>query len=99
MAVGALVALGAVAGGRSVSAAKIAFDTIKTLVGNYVSSTATEQHHGRGPERGDLGGGGSALAHGDEVAHIIAELRTFTKTTDDWNDMNHGLRRLCEEDG
>ena len=37
MAVGALVALGAVAGGRSVSAEKIS-----TLVGNYVTSTATE---------------------------------------------------------
>jgi hypothetical protein len=85
MAVGALVALGAVAGGRSVSAAKIS-----TLVGNYVTSTATETE--------TLGAGAnqatsadlvtSALAHGDEAAHIIAELRTFTETTDDWDDID-----------
>ena len=85
MAVGALVALGAVAGGRSVSAAKIG-----TLVGNYVTSTATETE--------TLGAGSnaatsaalvtSALAHGDEVAHIIAELRTFTETSDHWDDID-----------
>ena len=85
MAVGALVALGAVAGGRSVSAVDIS-----TLVGNYVTSTA-----GAGVT---LGAGTnaanssalvtSALAHGNEVAHIIAELRTFTKITDDWDDID-----------
>jgi len=30
----------------------------------------------------------SALAHGNEAAHIIAELRTFTKITDDWDDID-----------
>jgi gamma-glutamyl:cysteine ligase YbdK (ATP-grasp superfamily) len=29
----------------------------------------------------------AALNHGDEVAHLIAELRTFTQTNDDWNDI------------
>ena len=84
MAVGALVALGAVAGGRSVSAAKIG-----TLVGNYVTSTATETETlGAGPNAATSAAlVTSALAHGDEVAHIIAELRTFTKTTDNWNDI------------
>ena len=76
MAVGALVALGAVAGGRSVSA-----KTIPTLVGNYVTSTATETETlGAGPNNAtsaDLVT--SALAHGDEAAHIIAELRTSRK--------------------
>ena len=62
---------------------------ISTLVGNYVTSTA-----GGGET---LGAGAnvansstlvtSALAHVDEVAHIIAELRTFTETGDDWDDI------------
>ena len=85
MAVGALVALGAVAGGRSVSA-----KTIPTLVGNYVTSTATETETlGAGPNNAtsaDLVT--SALAHGDEAAHIIAELRTFTETGDLWDDID-----------
>ena len=78
MAVGALVALGAVAGGRSVSA----LDTIKTLVGNYKlnsSNSATLNDadvHTLAEEARD---------HGDVVAHIIAELRTFTEITDNWD--------------
>ena len=64
-------------------------EKIPTLVGNYVTSTA-----GAGET---LGAGAnsanastlvtSALAHGDEVAHIIAELRTFTETGDNWPDI------------
>ena len=81
MAVGALVALGAVAGGRSVSA----LEPIKTLVGNYKLKSATSATllgnnvHTLAEE---------ALAHGNEAAHIIAELRTFTKITDDWDDID-----------
>lgn len=85
MAVGALVALGAVAGGRSVSAEKIS-----TLVGNYVTSPAgAGVTLGAGPNNAtsaDLVT--SALAHGDEAAHIIAELRTFTETGDLWDDID-----------
>ena len=76
-----MVALGAVAGGRSVSAEKIS-----TLVGNYVTSTAgAGETLGAGPNNAtsaDLVT--SALAHGDVVARIIAELRTFTETSDNW---------------
>jgi len=67
----------------------VSAEKISTLVGNYVTSTATETE--------TLGAGTnaatsaalvtSALAHGDEVAHIIAELRTFTETGDNWNDI------------
>ena len=76
-----MVALGAVAGGRSVSA----LDPIKTLVGNYKLKSATSATllgtnvHTLAEE---------ALAHGNEAAHIIAELRTFTKITDDWDDID-----------
>ena len=81
MAVGALVALGAVAGGRSVSA----LDPIKTLVGNYKLKSATNA---------TLNGANvhtlaeEALAHGDVAAHIITELRTFTEITDNWDDID-----------
>ena len=81
MAVGALVALGAVAGGRSVSA----LDPIKTLVGNYKLKSATSATL-LGTNVHTLVQ--DALDHGDEVAHIIAELRTFTKITDDWDDID-----------
>ena len=80
-----MVALGAVAGGRSVSAVDIS-----TLVGNYVTSTAgASVTLGAGPNAATSSAlVTSALAHGNEAAHIIAELRTFTETGDDWNDMN-----------
>ena len=81
MAVGALVALGAVAGGRSVSA----LDPIKTLVGNYKLKSATNATlHGANVHTLAE----EALAHGNEAAHIIAELRTFTEITDNWDDID-----------
>ena len=85
MAVGALVALGAVAGGRSVSAVDIS-----TLVGNYVTSTAgASVTLGAGPNAATSSAlVTSALAHGNEAAHIIAELRTFTETSDHWDDID-----------
>ena len=76
-----MVALGAVAGGRSVSA----LDPIKTLVGNYKLKSATSATL-LGTNVHTLVQ--DALDHGDEVAHIIAELRTFTKITDDWDDID-----------
>ena len=61
-----------------------AFDTIKTLVGNYKlkSSNSTILESTNAHTLAE-----AARDHGDVVAHIIADLRTFTKTTDDWNDM------------
>ena len=81
---GALVALGP-SRGRSVSASVSAFDTIKTLVGK-LQAQELEQHHPESTNAHTLAE--AARDHGDGRAHIIAELRITTKTTDDWNDMN-----------
>ena len=81
MAVGALVVVGAVGGGRGVSA----LESIKTLAGNYkLKSSSTTALAGSTAHALVQ----DALNHGDEVAHFIAELRTFTQMSDDWNDIN-----------
>ena len=84
MAVGALVVVGAVAGGQGARALEI-----KTLVGNYVtSSTAGGETLGAGANAANSTTlAQRAIDHGNEVAHLIAELRTFTEVGTEWDDI------------